>query len=434
MTEVMTKSGLFIPLKRKLTLMAVAVLVWVSAASSMSAKTHIVRRGESLSLIASRYKVTINDLMRANKLKSRNRVNAGVRLTIPEKEAPKKTASGSKHTVRKGENLSGIAARYGVTVKHLTAWNNLPSASHIDAGQILHVSEPPAKAKPAGGDFVHVVRTGETLSKIAEEHGSRVSTVAKANGIRWPYRIKPGQKIKIPGGSPSAGSPSAPDSRPEKTIRIIVRKRETLADIAERYGVSVAMIAEYNGIKDPNEINVGQRLIVPGKDATPKVAIHGNLKRELDRIRVRSGRWKYIVIHHSATRDASPKGMDTYHRARGMENGLAYHFVIGRGGQMQNGSTYVGNRWKKQLDGGHLAKASLNARSIGICLIGDFTKQNPTSLQMRSLNGLVDYLLAKCRLKVDAVKTHKQIHPRHTACPGTKFPASSFAAGLKKRN
>jgi len=430
----MTKSGSCIPPSRTLALAAAACLIWALAASSAHAKTHIVRRGETLGLIASRYKITLEELMRANSLKSRNRVNAGVRLTIPEKHVPGKLPTGSKHTVRKGESLSGIAAKYGVTVRELTTWNGLPSASHIDAGQVLYVSRPAEKAAPAGGDYIHIVRKGETLSKIAEAHGWGLSVVAKANNLRRPYRITPGQKIKIPGRSPITSPSSSAKARPEETTRIIVQKRETLADIAERYGMSVSTIAEYNGLKNPNEIDAGQRLIIPGKNAAAKVTIHSAMKRELDRIRVRSGRWKYIVIHHSATRDASPKGMDAYHRARGMENGLAYHFVIGRGGQMQDGSTYVGNRWKKQLDGGHLAKASLNARSIGICLIGDFTKQTPTALQLRSLNGLVDYLLARCRLKVDAVKTHKQIHPRHTACPGTKFPASAFTAGLKKRN
>ena len=76
----------------------------------------------------------------------------------------------------------------------------------------------------------------------------------------------------------------------------------------------------------------------------------------------------------------------------------------------------------------------MNAKSIGICLVGDFTTQTPTSAQMRSLNGLTDYLLAKCRLKTDAVKTHRQIHPNHTACPGKRFPVTSFARELKKRN
>ncbi len=430
----MTNSGFFNRPGQRIATGVIVSALFAVFLSAAHAGTHVVRRGESLSRIAAKYKVGIDELMRANKLKSRNRVNAGVRLVIPEKKASTASAALQKHTVRKGETLSEIATKYGTTVNRLTDWNELESPSHIDAGEVLFVSEPPKGVERDKGNQVHVVRKGEALGQIAEEHGVGLSVVAKANHIRWPYRITPGQEILIPGGGPGTTSTARTVARPEKTIRIIVQKRETLEEIADRYGVSVEAIAEYNGIRDPDEIYVGQRLIVPGRDAAPKIAIHTDLRKALDRIPVRSGRWKYIVIHHSATRDASAKGMDAYHRARGMENGLAYHFVIGRGGQMQDGSTYVGNRWKKQLDGGHLAKASLNAKSVGICLVGDFTTQTPTALQMRSLNGLVDYLLARCRLKVDAVTTHRQIHPRHTACPGKKFPVSSFEAGLKKRN
>ncbi len=439
----MTTTGSFIRTPDRVAALAILAVLFLHAIPTVAARSHVVRRGETLGGIATKYRVSLSDLMRANNLKSKNRIPAGHRLTIPEKDAIKRATPlpGARHTVRKGETLSVIADRYGTSVRNLVEWNGLKSSSRIDAGQSLVVAAPTAKpaaspaappASPAPVPRTHVVRRGDTLSKIAERHGMRLSTLAKANGIRWPYRITIGQKIEIPGAG--AASKAASGSRSAETTRIIVQKRETLAEIARRYGVTEKMIVDYNGLSDPDQINVGQRLIIPGRDAAPKTDINTELKRALDRTRVRSGRWKYIVVHHSATKDASPKGMDAYHRARGMENGLAYHFVIGRGGQMQDGSTYVGNRWKKQLDGGHLAKASLNARSIGICLVGDFTKQSPTSLQMRSLNGLVDYLLARCRLKPDAVKTHRQIHPGHTACPGKRFPASSFAASLKKRN
>ncbi len=425
---------------RRIAILAILASLFSTGALIASARTHVVRRGETLSGIASKYRVSLTELIRANHLKSKNQIPAGHRLTIPEKDAPKpaKLLPGARHTVRKGDTLSGIAGKYGTSIENLVEWNGLRSTSRIDAGQSLIVSEPPTATKSGSGSSKvetdapsdYSVKKGDTLSKIAERHGVRLSALAKFNGIRWPYRIRIGQKISLPGSSTGASEVSQQD----ETVRIIVQKKETLADIAARYGVSVGMIAEYNGLQDPNEINAGQRLIIPGRDAAPKVAIHSDLRKALDRIRVRSGRWKYIVIHHSATRDASPKGMDAYHRARGMENGLAYHFVIGRGGQMQDGATYVGNRWKKQLDGGHLAKASLNAKAIGVCLVGDFTKQTPTALQMRSLNGLVDYLLAKCRLKSDSVKTHRQIHPRHTACPGNRFPVSSFVGRLERRN
>ena len=65
------------------------------------------------------------------------------------------------------------------------------------------------------------------------------------------------------------------------------------------------------------------------------------------------------------------KGMDRYHReVRHMENGLAYHFVIGNGSGMGDGDIGIGSRWTKQLDGGHLTSERQNQVSLGICLVG----------------------------------------------------------------
>ena len=114
-----------------------------------------------------------------------------------------------------------------------------------------------------------------------------------------------------------------------------------------------------------------------------------------------------------------------------MENGLAYHFVIGNGDGMTDGEIDVGRRWKEQLDGGHLALESLNRKSIGICLVGNFDKTKPTSKQLDSLEALVEYLMKRCHLSKTAVRTHSQIHPRHTRCPGSKFDQTAFLKRLK---
>jgi N-acetylmuramoyl-L-alanine amidase len=127
------------------------------------------------------------------------------------------------------------------------------------------------------------------------------------------------------------------------------------------------------------------------------------------------------------------KSMDRYHREdRHMENGLAYHFVIGNGQGMKEGEIAVGNRWRRQLDGGHLASVTQNKVSIGICLVGNFDKKRPTRRQMQSLKVLVLYLMDLCNLGVDSVKTHQQINIIHTRCPGKYFPAQSFLQELKE--
>ena len=70
--------------------------------------------------------------------------------------------------------------------------------------------------------------------------------------------------------------------------------------------------------------------------------------------------------------------MHKVHLNRGMKNGFAYHFVISNGSRKaRDGEIYLSNRWKGQLDGGHVKKHSANKTSIGICLIGNFEIRPP---------------------------------------------------------
>jgi hypothetical protein len=156
------------------------------------------------------------------------------------------------------------------------------------------------------------------------------------------------------------------------------------------------------------------------------------VQRAIDEVKVKHGRWKYIVIHHSGVDTGTVRGMDRYHReVRHMEHGLAYHFVIGNGSGMDDGEIGIGARWTRQLDGGHLTSERQNRVSLGICLVGNFDKHKPTPRQLERLTALVRALMNRCRLSAKAVKTHQQINVVHTRCPGRHFPTTSFLRSLR---
>lgn len=225
-------------------------------------------------------------------------------------------------------------------------------------------------------------------------------------------------------------------------LTYVVQRSDTLYGIARKHGVSVAQLAERNGLGKNHHVKIGQRLMVPSSrpaaktPPAPAPASSSLPESVSDAIRfapVSKGRWKHIVIHHSGVSEGTVKGMDRYHREqRHMENGLAYHFVIGNGNGMRDGEIAVGQRWRQQLDGGHLRSESQNRTALGICLVGDFDKRGPSERQMKSLNGLVKALMKRANLSTSAVKTHRQINIIGTKCPGAKFPTKSFVAGLKK--
>lgn len=261
----------------------------------------------------------------------------------------------------------------------------------------------------------HVVKKGETLSQIASTYGVTIELLEEVNNLRDADKIQVGQRLEIPSA----------------TIEYKIRKGDNLSDIAAKHGVNARELARLNGIRNPNRIRSGQVIRIPRVAGRIHPQLPSSVERTLERISPRRGAWKYIVIHHSANNSDTPKSIDRYHREeRHMENGMAYHFVIGNGVKMTDGEIHVGHRWKNQIQGGHLRSADLNEVSIGICLVGNFERTRPTDKQMESLEALVTYLMKQAGISKANVTTHTLIHRNHTKCPGRYFPTSSFRAKL----
>jgi hypothetical protein len=164
----------------------------------------------------------------------------------------------------------------------------------------------------------------------------------------------------------------------------------------------------------------------PGSGGVRWQYLTPQIRKAIDDARVARNRWKYIIVHNSGTRQGNARIFDYYHRyVRRMPNGLAYHFVIGNGTSSGNGQVEIGNRWVRQLNGGHVHSDYLNYISIGICLVGDFNRDLPTKAEYEALDELIRYLrrrVGKVDGKYSIVRGHKEINPRPTDCPGNRFP------------
>ena len=211
--------------------------------------------------------------------------------------------------------------------------------------------------------------------------------------------------------------------------RYVVKKGDTLSTIAERNGVSVALLQRRNRIKG-DRILVGQKLIIPVTPANAAdVAALNPVVAATKQIRVDAKRWRYIVLHHSGIEDGNAKAYGAAHKRRGMEHGLAYHFVIGNGRDSGEGEIEIGPRWTKQLRGGHVRSSKVNNSGIGICLVGNFEKRRPSAKQLESAYALVDWLEDGLVNPSHKVTVHRWVDINHTVCPGRHFPYSS----LKRR-
>lgn len=174
------------------------------------------------------------------------------------------------------------------------------------------------------------------------------------------------------------------------------------------------------GLMAPLEVVSGAITPKPAARYTAKV------RKATAALKVKPGRWRWIVAHHSAIKYGNAASYDRTHRRRGMENGLAYHFVIGNGVDSGDGEIEVGARWLKQLKGGHVHREEINEVGIGICLVGNFEKTRPTPKQLLAFRELVDYLRADVVGKKIRFAVHKEIDPGRTVCPGRYFPVAQM--------
>lgn len=198
-------------------------------------------------------------------------------------------------------------------------------------------------------------------------------------------------------------------------------KGETIWRLAETYGVKAEEILRANRISNPNELKVGTLVRIP-KAAYPK--------RILPYL-PDTNRWKYIVVHHSATEVGNAELFDKGHRRRGFWNGLGYHFVIDNGSNgTADGQIETGHRWNHQMDGAHCNAKGMNQYGIGICLVGNFDKERPSQAQLDSLVWLVRQLQAKYRIPASNVLRHEDVPGKDTRCPGRHFPWPQFRRSL----
>lgn len=184
---------------------------------SMSDRSvHVVKKGETLSTIARKYHVSVNQLKQWNNMKS-DRLSIGQKLVVYSSGAPMAQVGNDKpversttqitHTVKKGETLGKIAQKYKCTVTDLKRWNNLKS-TNIQVGQKLKVYPPEnqnvssgnsSNNKPASSSnstTTYTVKSGDSLWSIAKKFNVTVDHIKKLNNLKN-NDIKVGQKLKI---------------------------------------------------------------------------------------------------------------------------------------------------------------------------------------------------------------------------------------------
>ena len=224
-------------------------------------RVHKVSEGDTLASVARKFHLSLGTLAEVNQMNREDPLEVGSYVVLPFAAGRMSSllrgwSSGPGgaiyYRIRRGDTLSGIARRFGVSTRQIQAWNGM-RGSRIIAGQTLRLrvrTSPSARSgRSAGsGQTAHYrVRRGDRISGIASRFGVTTNQIQEWNGMRSP-RIIAGQTLRLhertsssarSGGSASSGH----------LVHYRIRRGDTLQLIADRFDVTVYQIQRWNGLK-----------------------------------------------------------------------------------------------------------------------------------------------------------------------------------------
>jgi LysM repeat protein len=242
-----------------------------------------VKEGETLSDIAERHHVSVSTLMKLNRISDPDQLSVGQRLTLPGGAKPGGTSpsrSGAgRVTVQEGETLSEIAEREGVSLGKLIALNGITDPDHVAVGTSLIVggsakttngSATPSAFTYNRGASEHVVRSGESLSGIAEGYGLPLSRLVALNQISDPNVVDVGTRLRLKGTTPAPRSTAtATETAPEATVAPIAKpKPQPRPVISSTTPASAATSASTNPNPRPSPTKVATPIASASSPAT----------------------------------------------------------------------------------------------------------------------------------------------------------------------
>jgi len=234
---------------------------------------------------------------------------AAVYESIPTEKA----SSWTRHRVRRGETLSSIARKYGVSLSAVLDANKIGRSRRIYAGQTLTIPVPAlrsaAKSKPASlaansarrivkeSPDKYLVREGDTLWEIAEAYGVSIGDIKRLNGISS-NSLYAGHWLRIP-ASGQAGSNDDPVVTYD-TYR--VRRGDNLTRIAIKHGTTVEAIKGANNMRS-STIYPGMSLKIPARTSTnaqydfQNSQYSNNLTRKIYTVKTGDTLWRIARAH-----------------------------------------------------------------------------------------------------------------------------------------
>ncbi|MDX7879998.1 lytic transglycosylase [Acinetobacter nosocomialis] len=245
----------------------------LAAGPSYKTESYKVQRGDTLSSIATKSKISLAELAELNNLKANSHVQLGQNLKVPAG-----VSVPDHYVVQSGDSLHAIAAKYNLQTSYLADLNGLSRTAGVRAGQRLKLTgevETPSKATTKNvkeeTPETYTVKSGDSLGNIANRYHLQLDYLASLNGLSRNSNVRVGQRLKLTGDvlpvetakvdtAKSAAKPVAPGKNTEKYT---VKAGESLHTIASRAGISVRELAEMNALKANANLQRGQNIVIP---------------------------------------------------------------------------------------------------------------------------------------------------------------------------
>jgi LysM repeat protein len=179
------------------------------------------------------------------------------------------TATQLTYAVKVGDTISSIARKFQLSTNQLLTINGLDAKSLIVPGQklklVAHAVVPASQSK-ADAATVHVVKRGDTVQSIAKKYSISITTVLSMNKLSATTIIFPGQRLLIGSVIPKAAKPITPDTH-------TVQPGETLASIANFYGLALNTVLAANGFSESALVYGGQTIKLKNFEATAEAEV-----------------------------------------------------------------------------------------------------------------------------------------------------------------
>ncbi|MFI5626609.1 LysM peptidoglycan-binding domain-containing protein [Nocardioides sp. NPDC051685] len=222
------------------------------AQAETARKTHTVQPGETLSGIAEKYGVEVDDLATWNQIADPARIRAGAKLVVsrPAKPAEK------TYTVVAGDTFSGIAKKFGVEVAELMAHNGYEDPTKLLAGSEIKIPAAKPKLKK------YRVVAGDTFVGIAKKFGVTAEELMAHNGYEDPTKLLAGTTIEIPAKADKPKPKPKPQPGTGETVYTTVAG-DTYASVAKKFRITEEELRMFNGSRLPDKLPPGFKLYIP---------------------------------------------------------------------------------------------------------------------------------------------------------------------------